>query len=788
MGTGKPKELSDKGTFKEIPIESLILDDIFHGELIKGSLLNQFAKEKSKEYYEDKIFRELQPKYEEKGYYFEKSMKDKIIVHKDKPIDEVLEDQVWILFQKLGFLEMNKDRHFKINAGPRPIQIDVFAKDEYNVFVVSCKSKIDENSSNTLEQEIHTLSDLKKDLTLSIQRYYNKPIRVSFLLATKNIIWKKTEEDLAKNKKIFFWKEEDLEAYNELVDQLGKSAKYQIYASLFRDKETPEVGGITVPAIVGGPKSNRYYSFLIQPEKLFPVIYIHRREKVTAKELNDSYQRMVSKNRLKQIADYIDKGHSFCNSIIMCFHGKKKPTFEPHPKVEEIEGISYGTLTFPPYYGCAWIIDGQHRVYGYSKSDKASVHKIPVIAFESLEIKDQANLFIDINREQVPVSQNLLWDLYPDIYEDSEDKEQKLLRAVSLTTKQINSDKDSPLKDDIKIPSLTKSSKKPILTLENICRIIKDNRFLNEDNGLLYEESYEKTIDITRELIENYFKEIKDLFDKEWELGRKGMIKSNVGIRIFLILLRQTLRYFSYKGEEYLYKNKRNLDKFKGEINKLFTPLKKKIEALSENEKQQIRSSSGGSVLNNAKLMAWWIKETYPEFGLEILKNYAYPKPKEITDTQIRELLEDTEKSLRKFIIEKLKEKYGGPWWKQGIPQEVKDSIEENIKRDSLNESEARKKELLSLDPERKINGYTDTSSFRQIIKIKLNWDFFQNIFLKDKEYTLSQFKSFEKARNKYSHNAEQELYEDEKNLGFWGMKWIRRYIGLDTPKNVLVS
>lgn len=217
-------------------------------------------------------------------------------------------------------------------------------------------------------------------------------------------------------------------------------------------------------------------------------------------------------------------------------------------------------------------------------------------------------------------------------------------------------------------------------------------------------------------------------------------------------------------------------------------PLRKKIEELPDSEKVKIRTSSSGGVLINARQMAWWIKEVHPEFGLEILKSWAPPRPKEITDAQIRELLENTEKGLRELIIRKLKERYNDEWWKQGIPGDVKKEIKAKIENDSKGESEEVKRELLSLDGERKIKGYSYTHHLRKIITHNPNWEFFKSIFVKDKEYTYAMFRSFEKVRIKYQHFSEQELYEDEKNLGFWGMKWIRRYVGLETPKRILAN
>jgi DNA sulfur modification protein DndB len=59
---------------------------------------------------------------------------------KDKPVDRQLEDDVWCLLYRMGFKELNFDRNFAVQVGPNtpPRQLDVFAKDDENVFIVEC--------------------------------------------------------------------------------------------------------------------------------------------------------------------------------------------------------------------------------------------------------------------------------------------------------------------------------------------------------------------------------------------------------------------------------------------------------------------------------------------------------------------------------------------------------------------------------------------------------------------------------------------------------------------------
>lgn len=423
----------------------------FYGELVQNEELDKVAKQRKKKYQEITVPKAEQSSFIEQGWELKRELKNRVILRREKECDELLEDEVWLLFKDMGFIEMNKDRNFKIQAGPIKKQIDIFAKDGNNIFVIKCKAQSEEGPKS-LRKDIHGILNLRKDVIESIQKKYKTKLRISFLLVTKNIVWSSTDEKLAtvnRKHRFFFWKEAELEAYTNLTNQLGKSAKFQLYSILFFGKKSYELGDIEVPAIYGGKGREKYYSFIIQPEKLLQVSYVHRRERSNPEEVSGTYQRMIKKTRLNKICEFIEKGGFFPNNIVLNF--TQEPMFEKKDKVGD---ITYGILKFPPYYGSAWIIDGQHRLYGYSETEKRATETVPVVAFVKLKDLQQATFFVEINREQKAISSNLLWDLYPDIYHDVKEEKYQILRAISLLVKRLNSEPDSPLYKHINIPSV----------------------------------------------------------------------------------------------------------------------------------------------------------------------------------------------------------------------------------------------------------------------------------------------------------------------------------------------
>ncbi len=748
------------------------------GSLLSGIDIEKSSKQKAYAYIKKKIKKENERDYLDKSWETIRELKYSVILKKNKePLDRLI-DETWILFKNLGFDEMNENSDLTIFDGLEKKKVHVFAKDENNVFVIFCKI-----GEENLKEKIIEISKLKEGFAKSIKKHYNKKFKVSFLIVTRNIENIGMYEELSSKENIFLWGNDTFDSYKYLIEQIGPSAKYQVYSSLFRGRIS-NLKNIEVPAIYSGKGKDKHYCFVIHPEKLFPFVYVHRRERsdFRAKDIKRTYQRMISKSRVKNIANFINKGNSFPNSLIISFNKEHKPTFKQKDKVEN---ISFGILSFPQYYGCAWIIDGQHRLYGYSKSNKASEHTIPVIAFKSQDVKDQANLFVNINKEQQSVNKNLLWHLYPDIYEGSDDEKHQLLRAISLVVKKLNSDKDLIFYNRIQMPnSIIKDKNKTNLTLTNVCEAIKENRLLDEEGGLLFKKDYDTSINFAVKRINAYFEVVSSFLSGDWEKGNKGLLRTNVGLRIFFSIFRQLLRDIKYSGKKNIY-SQTDLSEFKITSNKTLELIKNDLNNKTEDERNEIRkASTKGQVLENTQRLVWELKEQ-TGFGRELWykgKGYSPDIPKDQSDKKIRNLLEETEKELRIIIINQLTTKYSNEWWEKGLPSKtVKDAIDLEIEK-TIKTERSRKDELDNITPERKLKGFSDTYHLRLIITYKKNWEIFEKIFIEDKQYTYAQFRSFEIIRGKYQHFTEHELTKTMKNLGYWGMKWIREHIGLDTP------
>jgi DGQHR domain-containing protein len=84
------------------------------------------------------------------------------------------------------------------------------------------------------------------------------------------------------------------------------------------------------------------------------------------------------------------------------------------------------TLEFADTAGAFLILDGQHRVFGFSKAKTPL--RVPVVIYNGLSRRDETRLFIDINTKQRPVPAQLLLDIKQ--LAEIEDESEMILRDL----------------------------------------------------------------------------------------------------------------------------------------------------------------------------------------------------------------------------------------------------------------------------------------------------------------------------------------------------------------------
>jgi len=158
---------------------------------------------------------------------------------------------------------------------------------------------------------------------------------------------------------------------------------------------------------------HRFYTLTVPSEVLARTCFVTTREE----DPIAGFQRVLDKSRAQQIADYIDSGlGTIPTSIVLSAQ-----------RDADLKMIGGGkTIEFSDTNKAFLVLDGQHRVYGFSLA-KTSL-RVPVVVYNALDRRDESRLFIDINTKQRPVPNELLLDIKK--LAEYEDDTEQLLREI----------------------------------------------------------------------------------------------------------------------------------------------------------------------------------------------------------------------------------------------------------------------------------------------------------------------------------------------------------------------
>lgn len=495
------------------------------GKLLSQAEVQHNLRERKKEYEEKTIFRSSLADEEQDGWSFFKDLpKDerKIKVRRNKPMDEVFENRLWVLFASMGFSTLNRDRKFELDysepGGTHKKQIDVFAVDEETVLVVECKCA-EKQKTHPWKTELEAIKGNRPGLIQEIIKKYPDH-NIKFIFATNNYIVGDADKALMAEIEVAHFDEKVIKYYEELVKHLGSCARYQLLGALFANKKIKGLNAI-IPAIQGKMGGHTYYSFSIQPEILLKIGYVLHRSEAN-EGMMPTYQRIIKKNRLKAVHDFIENKGFFPNSLLISIDTDKPMQFDLSEKQGNDVITKLGLLHLPQKYRSAYIIDGQHRLYGYSDSRYSRTNSIPVVAFENMDQKEQVRLFMEINENQKAVSKNLRNTLNADLLWVSEDPLEQREAIRSRLAQELGDNIKSKLYGRVVIGE-DQADDYRCITLEMICSSIKDTEFLTKfdkskapmELGLFDSNNNEKTLANLKNFLFGCFEYLQELLPEE---------------------------------------------------------------------------------------------------------------------------------------------------------------------------------------------------------------------------------------------------------------------------------
>ncbi len=667
----------------------------FANSLVQDQELKTTISKKRKLNIEKSIQQELKEKYFDEGWELIRDNKSTSRIKKPKPHNVLFEDKVWVVLAKMGFKQMNADANLKLpyskDFSIPGRQIDVFAADEETILIVECKSS-NELQKKSLQTIINDFATIQRGSIPFLKDFYNEQRKVKFILATNNIILNDNDRKRLNDLKIIHFNQDDISYYEQLTSYLGHAAKYQLLGRLFKTQEIPELKN-KVPAIKGKMGSHTYYSFSIEPDTLLKLSYILH-STVTTEDSEGAYQRMVSKSRLNEIDKFLSNGGYFPNSIIININTpKEKPLYSDNIQGNHDSSISdLCVLHLPKSYQSAFIIDGQHRLYGYANNEWKYKNSIPVVAFENLPIEEQVKMFVDINHKQKSVSKNLLTTIIADLKWESPIYKDAIFAMQSKLLQRLGERDDSPLYRRI-IVGENKKSETTCITLDypisygfnktNLFARIVKNKLIS--TGPLWVDNYSEMLDKNFIYFQAVFSFIKEETLTSWKRGSSegGFISMNIGILSIIRLCDSILTHLIEK--EHLEPQLTNGKDLADLTIKYLNPVTDYINKLTSQKTKDFRSAgTGGQGRENViREFQRVIRERFKDFEPNGLEKWIKDNSGKY-NTQSKGIVDQIQLAIRENLFNSLKEEFDDRWWFDGVPKETqKRAAAEAIERGS---------------------------------------------------------------------------------------------------------
>lgn len=685
------------------------------------------ATQRAKAFEQVSVAKALVPEHLEQGWEIETELKRKSRLRRPWSHDKKLENRVWYLFYLLGYPEISAGRSFKVRIerkGAEPVykQIDVLAKDHETVIVTECKS-CKTMSKRSLQKDIEEFASLKGPISRAIKKHYGpdfKP-KIIWMFVTHNIDWSVNDKQRAAGNNINVVTERELPYYLSIAEHLRKAARFQFLAEFLKNVKIPEMENVRVPAVKGKLGGQTFYSFVSTPQQMLKIAFVNHRT------LNDpegapTYQRLIQRSRLKKISSFIERGGFFPTNILVNF--SEKCRFEKL-KHDPDTDVVFGHLYLPDKYRSAWVIDGQHRLYGYAPlSDGFLSQHVLIVAFEKLDKKKEAELFVTINHQQKTVPKNLLDELEGELNWESKKPSERIGAIAARLVNNMGNEIGGPLYERVVRQGLT-STERACLTVPELKAGLSKSRLIGSvamagkeyAPGPLSGVDDATTLERTRIVLTAYFESLAEANSALWEAGKGGQVCTNTSLRAHMRLLESLIAHVEAEAKL----NARSLDPFElmSELTPYIEPITSFLATAPEaeiTETFKVPFGSGGVPAYYYRLCRI-VHQAHDAFMPDGFADWLEAQSEERVETADRQL-KDLQKMVQKFIFDRLKEAYGvdnNAYWNKGIS-------DKKIKSKAYDKS---------LDDETPLplENYLDFIDYKKIVEPKEHWLLFKSVF-----------------------------------------------------------
>ena len=729
------------------------------------------------------------PEEEKNGWTVQRPGKRSTRLKREKSHFKRFEDRIWCLLFAMGYRTLNGE-NFNIafsrgNGSVGKKQIDVYAEDDETVFVIECKSR-KVRGRRSLQKDIQETISLQSNLRNSINQRFNKKAKpkIIWIYATINILWSAPDIERAEAGGISIVTENELQYFEAFVRHIGPAGKYQILGEFLKGQKISGLTDTKIAAVRGKIAGEIFYSFVTTPRQLLKIAFINH-QALNHPDGRPAYQRMISRARVKEINTFIEKGGFFPTNILINF--SSKPRFDQISNKENTDpNTKFGWLTLPATYRSAWVIDGQHRLYGFSHLDDSYLDQsLFVLAFEKMTVQKEADLFITINHKQKSVPKSLLVSLLADIRMGDANPTTAITALGSAIVRKLDRDKDSPLAGRFAIHGIPPEPTQN-LTIPEVVNGLRRSSLIGKPTGKTITPgpfsgvTDADTVNRAVTILSSYFEEVRAANSVRWEGGRDAFTSVNPGIRAHLVVISEVVKYLSHKkGIDF---ELMAADNFSETIIEFCTPIFNYFEKASDDDVRSkfSRKFGEGGVKEYGYHLMQILSNSYDDFGPEEFQRWVEQSTSEKID-EVNQFLMKLAERLTNYVIDTLKEVHGThrlssdeqAFWEVGVESE---RIRRNAYEAQLKDKKRRKPK----------EAYLNIVDLSEIVKQKNNWDHFEHVFNNPRvnertghKYYLGWIQQFNELRNIAAHKNQLKTYTDE-DLEF--VEWLRAEVSPKVP------
>lgn len=527
-----------------------------------------------------------------------KNNKKKIKLTDEQKEKRVFENKIRNIFKTAGFNQVNmRNKHFEV--GNRIIEIDSLFYFENIILICEDTTSIkkDKDHIRKKHEAFNEIENNKTDLlnylyktfeteSKELKKFTNiNRMKFFYLYFSMNPL-DMSEEELRLYDNIKFIEPQSLNYFYRMAQCIQKSIRYEIFK--FLNLKNDEIGLITssssknvidatiiYPNDFTGLSNNvRVVSFMMSAESLLRTSYVMRKD--SWEESMWFYQRLIDKNKLKRIREFIvNKGEAFYNNIIVGLPNNIR-FCDPKGNTVDINSLNcfeQCKMEIPDEFNSICIIDGQHRIFSHYEGNEKDKNEFKIDQLRkklhllvtglifpddmsnSDRMRIQSEIFLDINSNAKPVPADVL--LHIESIKDSlSDVGLARQVIVKLNKKRIFLNKfalSSLDQGKIKVASIVKYALRYLVTINPTEERDSFYTYWDGDKALLLtreDGALDDYVEFCANSLEMYFKAIRNNLKNDWE-NTDSKLLSVISINGFIIAYNRELREIGIKDFEY---------------------------------------------------------------------------------------------------------------------------------------------------------------------------------------------------------------------------------------------